>query len=116
MACFDFVDEELVYQVGSELVVGQNRVLDVDSLSVEQLTHILLHQGNANMVILGVLQDILKDDFGKQSIRPSKDPINKLPLNIVVSVDSIVILRVGVLEKERNTPSYLPVVKVLEEI
>ena len=55
MACFDFVDEELVYQVGSELVLGQNRVLDVDSLSVEQLTHILLHQGNANMVILGVL-------------------------------------------------------------
>jgi hypothetical protein len=55
MACFDFVDEELVYQVGSELVLGQNRVLDVDSLSVEQLTHILLHQGNTNMVILGVL-------------------------------------------------------------
>ena len=52
MASLDFIDQELMDQVGSELVIVQNRVLDIDSLGVEKLAHVLLHQTDANMVII----------------------------------------------------------------
>ena len=105
-----------MHQFWPKTLIVKHREGETCLLRIEELSQVLFHHGDREHVGAGVPLEIEQDGLSQQGIGSPQQPVDKLPLNVIVLVNPVVVLSVRVFEEEWNAASDLLVIKVLLQL